>query len=325
MRNQAIINRKSLLLTLSVIFLIGTGAILISNQQDDLDQDIPFDVAGPMPSEKLFNVSLTCDLPVFPSTLKKVIVNEIPINNSYAEQIARNVFGFKKVDEFKNMPFDGLMLTDDNKRLEFFGLTDISYYELDSHTVVKNWSEEEYLKIANDLLHKLEQYQKYPTEVEVSSTPNVAPYEKTTSPDGTVTVNTVGVFYKTTINDIRIWGPGIRYLVEIADGRVVAARLIKKAMEYDKTTLFIKTPEEVIDEFTRGEDSVELGFQASRRTPLPEDLVLIDGMKLLHFAQTHWEPLETSPLMYQINGRIISGTGSNQTETSFTEYILATK
>jgi len=325
MIKQAIINRKSLLLILSVIFLLGTGVILISDQQDDLDQDIPFDVAGPMISEKLFNVSLTFNLPVFPSTLKKVIVNEIPINNSYAEKIARDVFGFKKVDEFKKMPFDGLMLADDNKRLEFFGLTDISYYELNSHTVVKNWSEEEYLKIANDLLRKLEQYQKYPTEVKVSSTPNVAPYEKTTSPDGAVTVNTVGVLYKTTINDIRIWGPGIRYLVEIADGRVVAARLIKKAMEYDKTTLSIKTPEKVLDEFTRGKDSTELGFQTSRRKPMPEDLVLVDGLELLHFAQTHWEPLETSPLMYQINGRMIQGTGSNQTVTSFTEYILATE
>lgn len=325
MRKKTIIKRKYLLLILSVTFLMGTGVIIISYQQDNPDQDTPFDVAGPMPSEILFNVSLTCDLPVFPSTLKKVIVKEVPINNSYAEKIARDVFGFEKVDEFKKMPFDGLMLTYDNKRLEFFGLTDISYYELDSHTVVRNWSEEECLQIADDLLCKLEQYQKYPTEVKVSSTPNVAPYEKTTSPDGTVTVNTVGVFYKTTVNDLRIAGPGIHYLVEIADGRVVAARLVKKAMEYDKTTLTIKTPEKILNEFTRGKDSTELGFQTSGRKPGAEDLVLVDGIELLHFAQSHWESLETSPLVYKINGRMIQGTGNNQTVTSFTEYILATE
>lgn len=267
-------------------------------------------------------VSIGCELEDAPEALPVLRRLSIPVSREQAEEIALDVFNFTKIDEIKNIPWGGLELSDEDRRLEFFGLHDVYYHELNARYTVRDWSEEDMIAIAEGFLSRLEEHWN-PTVVE-RSLGGVAPSHVSES-GGLTTVRELGVRYNLSVQGTPLHGPGADFVVGIADGRVISAELHMPALNvegYDEVTV---SPREALEKALSGESAQsQLGFQVSCIRPATGTLNISD-VDLFYYTDFHGNQTYLQPVYY-IKG-VLQGPMPGDEEiaqTEFHEFIFAT-
>jgi hypothetical protein len=261
-----------------------------------------------------YNVTLNCSLPRVPEEAPVLRVHKIPMNQSVAVEIATNVFGFEDVDDVEGLVKGGLTVKSDEKELEFFSLYDIFYNEIGNRYTIREWSENETLEIANELLQRLYDYWGTSELIE-TSLHRVGPSSISIS-GGLTTIHEISVFFHQTVNGIELWGPGADFGVGIADDRVVGVELHRPVLTIEGYTEIKVSPIEAIKRAMSGESAMhELGFDILSSTA--RNLTISD-IRLLYYTdflgnQTHL------PLVYCLKGF------DNTYGREYEEYIFATE
>lgn len=261
-----------------------------------------------------YNVTLNCSLPRVPEEAPVLRLHKIPVNQSVAVEIATNVFGFEEIDGVEGLVKGGLMVKSGDKRLEFFSLYDIFYYEIGNRYTIGEWSESEMLEVANELLERLYDYWGTSELIEVSLH-RVGPSSISIG-GGSTTIREVGVFFRQTVYGIELWGPGADFGVRIADDRVVDVELHRPVLTIEGYAEIKVSPMEAIKRAMSGESAQhELGFQILGSTA--RNLTISD-IRLLYYTdflgnQTYL------PLVYCLKGF------DSTFDRVYVEYIFATE
>lgn len=314
---------------ISLSVLIGSAIILSPKPTKTGDEDsILTETSGPLGDLSNFNLTIECDFPKVPETAPKLRVEKIPISEEQAELIAKNVFGFEKIDEIeeiKESPWEGLIIREDNRELMFFGLTDFFYDELHTEFVVVEWSDEDVKAIADELLAELDEYWQFPTEVEVAFR-GVYPAAISTYSDGREEINMIGVIYEPKVSGISLYGPGADFCIGIAEGKVIEAELHKKAVTIVGNVSITVSPKEAIDKLLSGKSAQRaLGFETLYGLLPKEGEVIIKRIELVYFADVWYKStINYLPLVYRIDGKIIGPIEGELVEKGFVEFEFAT-
>jgi hypothetical protein len=261
-----------------------------------------------------YNVTLNCSLPRIPEEAPVLRVHKVPVNQSVAVEIATNVFGFEEIDGVEGLVKGGLTVKSGDKRLRFFSLHDIFYNEIGNRYTIGEWSENETLEIANELLERLYDYWGTSELIEVSLH-RVGP-SSISIVDGFTTVHEIGVLFRQTVHGIELWGPGADFSVCIANDRVVGVELHRPVLTIEGYDEIKVSPMEAIKRAMSGESAMhELGFEILGSTA--RNLTISD-IRLLYFSdflgnQTHL------PLVYCLKGF------DNTYGRIYEEYIFATE
>jgi hypothetical protein len=273
-------------------------------------------------NRSVYVVSIGCELEDAPETLPVLRRLSIPVSREQAEAIALDVFNFTKIDEIKNIPRGGLELSDDDRRLEFFGLHDVYYHELKARYTVRDWAEEEMIAIAEDCLSRLEEHWE-PTVIE-RALGGVVPSHVSVL-GGLTTVRELGVRYNLSVQGTSLHGPGADFVVCIADGRVIRVELHMPALKvegYDEVTV---SPMEALEKALSGESAQsQLGFQVICIRPATGTLNISD-VDLIYYTDFHGNQTYLQPVYY-IKG-VFEGPMPGDEEiaqTEFHEFIFAT-
>ena len=258
-----------------------------------------------------YNVTLNCSLPKVPEEAPVLMVHKIPVNQSVAVEIAKNVFGFEDVDGVEGLVKGGLTVKSGDKELEFFSLYDIFYYEIGNQYTIGEWSEYEMLEIANEFLERLYDYWGTSELIKVSLQ-KVGPSSISIS-GGFTTIHEIGVFFCQTVHGIELYTD---FGVRVADDRVVGVELHRPVLTVEGYDEIKISPMEAIKRAMSGESAMhELGFEIFGSTA--RNLTISD-IRLLYFYdflgnQTHL------PLVYCLKGF------DNTYDREYEEYIFATE
>jgi len=258
-----------------------------------------------------YNVTLNCSLPKVPEEAPVLMVHKIPVNQSVAVEIAKNVFGFEDVDGVEGLVKGGLTVKSGDKELEFFSLYDIFYYEIGNQYTIGEWSEYEMLEIANEFLERLYDYWGTSELIEVSLH-RVGP-SSISIVDGFTTIHEIGVFFHQIVHGIELYTD---FGVCIADDRVVGVELHRPVLTIEGYEEIKVSPMDAIKRAMSGESAMhELGFEILGSAV--RNLTISD-IRLLYFYdflgnQTHL------PLVYCLKGF------DNTYDREYEEYIFATE
>ncbi len=241
-----------------------------------------------------------------PSSLS---IKPISLANETAKDIGINVFQMPEVAVIKKMPWDGLLLKQDNKKLTFFGLNRIYYTEVDLKTVVESWDEEEVLQIAEEFLRNLSVYWQYESEVTYQLN-SIHPSWNTTKIDPVTKTETeitraIGVSYRLYVDGIELVGPGADFSIWVADDRVIDVELHRPSIAVSEEMTNIKSQEEALEYFIQGKsDAASIGFQVLYPIIPREGTCTISSVKLVYYIGFSKEPQLTIPLLYEIRGTL---------------------
>ncbi len=264
-----------------------------------------------------------------PSSLS---IEPISLSNETAMDIGINVFQMPQVAVIKKMPWDGLLLKQDNKELTFFGLNRIYYSEVGIKPVVESWDEERVLQIAEDFLRNLSAYWQYESEVTYQLN-SIHPSWNTTVNDPLTKTETeitraIGVSYRLYVDNIELVGPGADFSIWVADDRVIDVEINRPSIAVGEEMANIKSQEEALEYFIQGKsDAASIGFQILYPIIPPEGNCTVSSVKLVYYIDFSKEQQSTIPLLYEIRGTLsyIDPIDAESKAFEFVDYQFATK
>lgn len=276
-----------------------------------------------------YEVIVNCSLTMITDSPSLVKISYPPVDNNTATEIGKTAFGLSEVVVVKRIPWDGILLRQQNKEIEFFGINRIYYNEEYTNPVIEEWNEKDVLDVAEKFLSELNYYWEYESQVtaELSSikpaciTIEIDPETN----EETEIIRAIGVNYQLNVDGIDLMGPGADFSIWVANNRVISAEIHKPAITKTEATVKVKSPEEALDDFLTGKGKpANLGFESLYPPIAKEGTCTIYSVKLGYYVDFSREYPESAPLLYKIAGSLsYKDDEGEDISLDFVEYQLA--
>lgn len=278
-------------------------------QEESLTEEVNIEALSPFGGLSTYNLVLNYEPLEMLKNPSNLSIEHLSLSNETALDIGINVFQMPQLAVIKKMPWDGLLLKQENKELTFFGLNRIYYSEVGIKPVVESWDEERVLQIAEDFLRNLSVYWQYESEVTYQldsihpswNTTRINPVTKTE----TEITRAIGVSYRLYVDGIELVGPGADFSIWVADDRVIGVEINRPSIAFGEGTTNIKSQEEALEYFIQGKsDAASIGFQMLYPVIPREGTCTVSSVKLVYYIDFSKVPQKTIPLLYEIRGTL---------------------